>query len=117
MSEVLGRLNAVIEAQGPDQLWVDARDALASAYQTISDLREKVESKSGAVTTMGDVITLLQREITAKDAALSEAESSSNILREVRDLIATNVDAEDGIINDGAEVLDALVAILRTEGS
>ena len=44
MSEVLGRLNAAIEAQGPDQLWVDARDALTAAYQTISDLRVEVDA-------------------------------------------------------------------------
>lgn len=44
MSEVLGRLNAAIQAQGPDQLWVDARDALAAAYQTISDLRVDVDA-------------------------------------------------------------------------
>jgi len=42
MSEILGRLNATIKAQGPDQLWVDARDALAAAYQTISNLHEEI---------------------------------------------------------------------------
>lgn len=42
MSEVLGRLNAAIKAQGPDKLWVDSRDALAAAYQTISDMHERL---------------------------------------------------------------------------
>jgi hypothetical protein len=42
MSEVIGRLNRTIQAQGPDSLLVESRDALVLAYQTISDLHEKI---------------------------------------------------------------------------
>ncbi len=49
MSEILGRLNRTIEAQGPDDLWVQSRDALALAYQTISDLHERLAASEAVI--------------------------------------------------------------------
>lgn len=42
MSEVIGRLNRTIAARGPDSIWVESRDALVAAYQTIGELHEKI---------------------------------------------------------------------------
>jgi hypothetical protein len=60
MSEVLGRLNRTIEAQGPDSLLVEARDALASAYETISNLhvvrRARAEMVYAEVTELQGII-------------------------------------------------------------
>ena len=53
MSEVIGRLNRTIEAQGPDSLLVEARDALGNAYQTIGDLYERIDRLESVIADYG----------------------------------------------------------------
>lgn len=38
MSEILGRLDRIIEAQGPDALWVACRNEIAACYDRIDEL-------------------------------------------------------------------------------
>lgn len=119
MSEVIGRLSRTIEARGPNPLWVESRDALVAAYDTIAALHERIGSLEARGAAPEEPVVVEQvfarwrdREI---DSTGTLPEGFEMFRAGWRQAVA-GVKGEHDHIEDGANYLDCAACAFSTAG-